>query len=138
MNLDLIKGRLIVCEGTDHSGKTTIAEKMTSFLNKNGVSTIFTFQPGDIKFGPHASITRDFCTRKTYNLDPLSNLFAFLLDRSENTSKVIIPALKEGKTVIADRWWYSTIAYQFYGKQLIEKYMSLQRNTLHGLFLWSI
>lgn len=122
MNLDFFKGRLIVCEGADHSGKTTIAKMMVDYLNESGIPAIFTFQPGDTQFGAHAEITRDFCTKKTYNLDPLSNFFAFLLDRSESTSKVVIPALKEGKTVVADRWWYSTIAYQFYGKQLLDLY----------------
>ncbi len=64
----------------------------------------------------------DMCKTKKYDLDPLSNLFAFLLDRSEHTSKKIIPNLENGVAVISDRYWYSTIAYQFYGKQLLEKY----------------
>lgn len=122
MNFDIFRGRLIVLEGEDHSGKTTIGKMMTDFLNDNEIETIFTFQPGDTQFGEHASITRDFCTKKTYDLNPLSNFFAFLLDRSENTAKIVMPALREGKAVIADRWWYSTIAYQFYGKELLKKF----------------
>ena len=124
MNNDLEKFRnkLICMEGIDHSGKSTIAKSLVNFLNGVDIPAIYTFQPGDIQFGPHAEIMRDFCTRKTYNLDPLSNFFAFLLDRSEQTVNVVSPALKEGKTVVCDRWWYSTIAYQFYGKQLLEKY----------------
>ena len=122
MNIDLFKGKLIVCEGADHTGKTTVAEMMTDELNEQGVQTIFTFQPGDTAFGKHAEITRDFCTKKTYNLDALSNFFAFLLDRSENTIKIVKPALEAGVAVIADRWLYSTISYQFYGKNLKDKY----------------
>jgi len=62
------------------------------------------------------------CKTKKYDLHPMTNLFAFLLDRSEHVAKKIIPALQDGKVVISDRFWQSTIAYQFYGKQLLEKY----------------
>lgn len=124
MNNDLEKFRniLIVCEGIDHCGKSTVAKALVDFLNNVGIPSVYTFQPGDTQYGQHAEIMRDFCTRKTYDLNPLSNFFAFLLDRSEQTSKVVLPAIKDGKTVVSDRWWYSTIAYQFYGKQLLSEY----------------
>lgn len=114
--------RLIVFEAPDHCGKTTLAKKLTDYLNDNGIKAVFTFQPGDVQYGEHASILADFCKKKTYNLDPLSNLFAFLLDRSEHTAKFVFRKLEEGYVVVCDRWWYSTISYQFYGKQLLEKY----------------
>jgi dTMP kinase len=44
------------------------------------------------------------------------------MDRVEQITKLIIPALNEGKTVISDRWVYSTEAYQFSGKELLKKY----------------
>lgn len=116
------KNKLLVFEAQDHSGKTTLAKKLNEHLNENNIKSVYTFQPGDIQYGQHAEILNNLCKKKTYNLDPLSNLFAFLLDRSENTSKFAIKKLEEGYTVISDRWWYSTIAYQFYGKQLLEKY----------------
>ena len=62
------------------------------------------------------------CKGREYDLHPLANLFAFLTDRTEQTAKIVKPHLERGHTVISDRWWYSTIAYQFYGKQLLEKY----------------
>ena len=120
--LSQFKNKLLVFEGEDHCGKSTIARLLVEHLNKNDVPAVFTFQPGDTAYGNHAEILDEFCTGKTYTLDPLSNLFAFLLDRSEHTAKVVIPELEAGKTVISDRWWYSTIAYQFFGKQLLNKF----------------
>jgi dTMP kinase len=120
--LNRFKNKLLVFEGEDHCGKSTVARLFVEHLNKNNISTIFTFQPGDKAYGNHAEIMDELCTGKVYSLDPLSNLFAFLLDRSEHTIKVVAPALESGKTVVADRWWYSTIAYQFFGKQLLSKY----------------
>lgn len=119
--MEKLKNLLICLEGQDHCGKSTVAKLLVNKLSDNNIPAIYTFQPGD-NDAEYNSMLSDMCKTKKYDLDPLSNLFAFLLDRSEHTSKKIIPALKEGKTVICDRWWYSTIAYQFYGKQLLEKY----------------
>src|SRR5208337_952622 len=59
---------------------------------------------------------------KRWNLHPLSNMYAFYLDRIEQMDKVIIPALKDGKTVVSDRWHFSTKAYQYMGKEIMKNY----------------
>lgn len=121
-SLDKFKNKLIVLEGpADHCGKSTLAKALYEKLTSENIDTILTKQPGDAP-GELGNLTRSLCIDKKWNLHPLSNLFAFLLDRAEHTSKVIQPALDSGKTVICDRYWYSTIAYQFYGKQLLEKF----------------
>lgn len=120
-DLEKLRNKLIVFEGPDHAGKSTVAKLAAKELNDVGIPTIFTFQPGD-NIGEYNQFMYDMCKTKKYDLDPLSNLFAFLLDRSEHVTKKIIPALEQGKTVICDRYWHSTIAYQFYGKQLLEKF----------------
>lgn len=122
MNLERFRNKLIVFEGADLTGKTTIAKLFVDLLNSNNVPCIFTFQPGDTNYGTHATLMRSLCKDKRHNLHPLSNFFAFQLDRAEQTAKVVAPALEEGKTVISDRWNYSTIAYQLFGKQLLKEY----------------
>ena len=119
--IENFKNKLIVFEGVDHSGKSTLAKALYDRLTKSGIDTILTKQPGDAP-GELGVLTRSLCIDKKWGLNPVSNLFSFLLDRSEHISKVIIPALTNGKTVVCDRWGYSTIAYQFYGKELIRKY----------------
>lgn len=121
MDLEKCRNKLLVLDSQDHSGKSTVAKLLVEKLNNANIPAIYTFQPGD-NDAPFNSMLSDMCKTKKYDLDPLSNLFAFLLDRSEHTSKKIIPALQEGKAVICDRYWYSTIAYQFYGKELLKKY----------------
>ena len=122
MNLDKFKNRLIVCEGSDSTGKSTVAQLLVNKLNDNDIPSIFTFQPGDSNYGILAPIMRSLCKDKRWALHPLSNMYAFYLDRVEQMDKVIIPALNEGKTVVSDRWWYSTWAYQYFGKQIMEVY----------------
>lgn len=122
MDLQWWRNRLIVFEGGDSNGKSSVANLLVDHLNNNNIETILTFQPGDTNWGPLASMFRSLCKDKRWNLHPLSNFFAFQLDRVEVTDKVVTPALAEGKTVISDRWNYSTYAYQMYGKELITKY----------------
>jgi dTMP kinase len=116
------KGKLIVFEGPqDHCGKSTLAKALYDKLVLEGVDAILTKQPGG-DWGPLSETFRSYAIDKKYNFNPIANLFLFLTDRSQHTSEVVIPAIRAGKTVICDRWYYSTIAYQFYGKQLLEKY----------------
>jgi dTMP kinase len=117
-NYEKFRNKLIVFEGSDQTGKTSVAKLFAERLKENGIDTVFTFQPGDVQYGEHAATLRSFCKDKRYDFHPLSNLFLFLADRIETTSKVVQPALEAGKTVISDRWSYSTIAYQLNGKKL--------------------
>lgn len=121
--LEKLRGKLLVFEGYDKTGKSSVAKLLADTLNSNDIETVFTFQPGDTAWGTTAALTRSLCIDKRYNLHPLSNLFAFLLDRTEQVDKIVRPALEAGKTVISDRWWHSTIAYQFHGKELLKDYL---------------
>jgi dTMP kinase len=125
-----LRGKLIVFEGIDHSGKSTIVNELYNDLLYRNIKTIKTFQPGDNDEDYNQTL-KDMCKTKKYNLDPLTNLFAFMTDRSENTVK-IKRYLNDGHTVLVDRWWYSTIAYQFHGKELLEKY-SLDKEFAYRL-----
>lgn len=130
MNLEKFRNKLIIFEGMDKTGKTSVARELTNKLNENNIETIFTFQPGDDKYSVIAPFLRSFCKDNRWNLHPLTNLFMFLADRTEQISKVVEPALQEGKTVICDRWWYSTYAYQLCGKNVKEEY-SFNYNIIH-------
>lgn len=121
--LEHFRNKIIVFEGYDKTGKSSVAKLLADTLDNNGIPTVFTFQPGDTAWGTDAAIMRSMCIDKRHNLHPLSNLFAFLLDRAEQADKIVLPSIQEGKTVISDRWWYSTIAYQFYGKQLMSDFL---------------
>jgi dTMP kinase len=122
MDYNLFKNKLIVLEGSEEVSKTSVGHLLTEDLNAHGIETIFSFQPGDTSWGVLAPTFRSLCKDKRWNLHPLSNLWAFMLDRSEVISKIVTPALEEGKTVVSDRWSFSTIAYQFFGKNLINDY----------------
>lgn len=122
MNYERFRNKLVVFEGADCTGKTSVARLLNKHLNENGIDSLFTFQPGDTSYGPIASLLRSFCIDKRWGFHDMTNFFLFLADKSEQMSKVVIPALEKGQTVICDRWWFSTYAYQFYGKEILEKW----------------
>lgn len=52
------------------------------------------------------------------NISEYTELFLFLADRSQDIREIINPELEKGSIVLCDRFIYSTIAYQGYGRGL--------------------
>jgi len=105
------KNKLIVVEGPDFSTKTTFIKLLSAYLDGLGIEHTKTFQPGDTSYGEEAKLIRELTKRE--DMSEKSSLFLYLYDRIQNNSKIVKPALDAGKTVISDRWWYSTMAYQW-------------------------
>lgn len=105
-------GQLIINEGMDFSGKSTFTEALAKKLNEAGYPTITTFEPGGTNFGREISKITKY-PRRLFNedLDELTKVVLFNAARIENVRKIILPALAEGKTVIVDRFWWSTLVY---------------------------
>jgi len=96
-------GRFIVFEGIDGSGKSSITEAIASMLG--GSDVVVTGEPTDSWLGE--------AVRRSHReeADPLTEAFLFLADRVAHTEE-IRRWLKEGKTVLCDRYYHSTVAYQ--------------------------
>ncbi len=97
----------IVVEGIDGAGKSTLCHRIGRELQNKGRDVLLTFEPSDGFWGQ--KLRESF---KAGRNDPEEELTLFLKDREEHVSKVIAPALAQGKTVICDRYYLSTIAYQ--------------------------
>jgi len=94
---------LIAVEGIDGSGKTTIVKFLAEELKRRGYNVVTFKEPTDSEWGKKV---------KQAKLKPEEELELFLKDREWNVKNNIIPALKSGKIVVLDRYYYSTIAYQ--------------------------
>jgi dTMP kinase len=105
-----MKKSLIVFDGIDGSGKTTYANLLRVVLERDGYSVILTKEPTDGKWG---KIIKEIMF-KSRELEGRGKelLELFINDRKEHVEKVIQPSLKDGKIVIVDRYYFSTIAYQ--------------------------
>jgi len=99
------KGKFIVIDGIDGSGKSTQMKLLEKRLGKNAV---YTFDPGGTQIG---NMLREIAIRSK-RVSPLTRFYLFLASRSALIEEVIAPALARGKTVICDRFDTSTYTYQ--------------------------
>jgi len=100
-------GILIAVEGIDGAGKTTQVDLLTQFFESVGEPLVRSKEPTD---GPWGQKIRRSAANGRLTLR--EELAAFIEDRKEHLRDKILPALRCGKTVILDRYFYSTIAYQ--------------------------
>jgi dTMP kinase len=104
-------GFLIAIEGIDGSGKTTQSHFIQSALQKvlqpKKIAVIRTKEPTTGHWG---QVLRDSALTGRLSLD--EEVEAFIKDRKEHVETLINPALKDGHIVIADRYYFSSAAYQ--------------------------
>lgn len=104
-------GLFITVEGGEGCGKTTLCQRLFSFLSERGYQVIHTREPGGT---PLSESLRDLLLKNPthVNISPQSELLLFLAARAQHIEEGILPALREGKVVICERFNDSTIAYQ--------------------------
>ena len=108
-------GKFIVIEGVEGAGKSRQCRLLTDALNADGISAIHTREPGGALL---AEAIRGLLLDPTYAPDAVTELYLYSAARRDHLNGVVLPALKEGKVVICDRFIYSTLAYQGYGRGL--------------------
>ena len=111
-----MKGIFITFEGLDGSGKTTQIELLNSFLKQSGFDVVLTREPGGTNIGD--KIREILLDSKNIQMSYRAETLLFLASRAELVSKVIQPSLNQGKIIICDRFFDSTIAYQGIARQL--------------------
>ena len=133
-----MKGKFIVFEGIDGSGKTTQINQLskwlvgTDLIAKNN-QLVITREPGGTELGKSIrSLLLD--TSKERSPDSITELLLYAADRSQHVNEIIRPALNQGNWVISDRFCGSTLAYQGYGRKLdIELIKQLQTIATQGI-----
>ncbi|HEX4450883.1 MAG TPA: dTMP kinase [Kofleriaceae bacterium] len=107
------QGRLIVLEGLDGAGTTTQARRLVAQLTQEGRAAHLTREPSD---GPVGKLIREMLggghaiagqklSQGTFGL-------LFAADRMDHLQREVEPALARGETVVSDRWYHSSLAYQ--------------------------
>ena len=104
-------GRLIVFEGTDGAGKTTLIGFTANELKKKygEDNVIVTKQPTDLSRKTRLFQKMMYC-EKHEDIDYRAVQLLTLSDRIQHNHEVIIPALKQGKSVICDRYIFTSLA----------------------------
>lgn len=126
------KGLLISFEGIDFCGKTTQVSLLQRHLIAKGHQVVVVREPGGTKISE--KIREILLDKENLHMEPTSEMLLYQASRAQLTAEVVLPALKKKKTVLCDRYFDSTTAYQGYGRgldlQLLEKVNQLATFSL--------
>ncbi len=103
------RGLLVVIEGIDGGGKTTLQRGLAQSLRDLGHTVTETKEPTD---GPLGQKIRAIAAGDRSAITPLEEFSLFHEDRKTHVQNVVLPALQRGEVVIQDRSYFSTVAYQ--------------------------
>lgn len=107
------KGIFICFEGMDGVGKSTLIERVMSYVMNRSKKYDHVLVTREPTYGPVGSRIRELLARDP---DPMGNakMYAelYVEDRTWHYNEHIKPALERGYVVLADRFKYSTIAFQ--------------------------
>ncbi len=112
----------IVFEGLDGSGSSTQVKLLAENLKKIGKDVVATKEPTN---GPIGKLIRDYLQHK-YETGGKALQLLFAADRSDHLYQKISPSMREGKIVISDRYFFSSIAFGARG--------NLEFSWLEGLY----
>jgi dTMP kinase len=114
----------ITFEGIEAAGKSTLVAGLDHDLRDRGANVLVTREPGGTPLGDRIrQISNDPATV----IDPLAEALLISASRAQHVTEVIVPAIRRGLTILCDRFFDSTIAYQGYGRGLdIEMLLGLQ------------
>jgi len=105
-----MRPKFITFEGIEGSGKSTQVKKLHAFFLEKNIDAILTREPGGNLAGE--KIREILIDEKIEKLEAKTELFLNFAARLEHVEKLIKPSLAQGKTVISDRFFDSTFAYQ--------------------------
>ena len=133
-----MKGKFIVLEGIDGSGKTTQIKQLAKWLNGSDLipennHLILTREPGGTQLGQSIrSLLLDTSRKKSP--DSITELLLYAADRAQHVNEIIRPSLNKGNWVISDRFSGSTLAYQGFGRKLdIKLIQNLEAISTQGI-----
>lgn len=104
----------ITFEGGEGSGKSTIVRMLKEKLDSD--QTIFLREPGSSPISE--SIREIILDKNNTDMDPRTEALLYAASRAQLVNTIIVPALKENKLVICDRYLDSSLVYQGYARGL--------------------
>lgn len=108
--------KFITFEGIEGSGKSTQAKLLNQYFLDKKIPAILTREPGGTKLAEE--IRSLLVNGAVDKMDGICETLLNFAARRNHIEKLIKPALADGKIVISDRFFDSTIAYQSFGQNV--------------------
>lgn len=122
-----MRGIFITLEGGDGAGKTTQASLLEEWFQSQGRDVVRTREPGGTPLGVEI---REMVLHSRGHIDERAEALLYAADRAQHIETLVRPALAEGKVVIQDRYFDSSVAYQGVARDL-------GADRVRGLSLWA-
>lgn len=121
----------ITFEGIDGVGKSTQLNLLETYFQERGYQVIKTLEPGGTDLGQEI---RHLLLHRKGEVSPRAEALLYAADRAHHVATKIRPALKEGKVVLADRYFDSSVAYQGAARDLdVEEVKNISLWAVDGL-----
>ena len=108
------RARYLATEGTEGVGKSTLCDLLASRLTERGIEVVRVREPGGTRLG---EAVREVLLHGG-EMSDWSEALLFAAQRAELMDRVVRPSLSEGKWVLSDRCYYSSLAYQGHARRL--------------------
>lgn len=110
------RGKFIVVEGIEGSGKSTQLRMLAARIRDAGTSVVVTREPGGTALAD--KVRAILLDPHEEGMDPIAELFLYSASRRQHVVEVVRPTLEAGVLLLSDRYSDATIAYQGYGRGL--------------------
>lgn len=114
----MTKGYFITLEGGEGCGKSTQSKLLQDYFKSLGLDFIYTREPGGCELSEKI---RDLLLHTNGDMVDRTEFLLFSAARAQLVQKVIKPALEEGKIVLCDRFYDSSVVYQGIARGLGEQ-----------------
>ncbi len=118
----------ITFEGIDGVGKSTQLDLLQKWFEAQGKAVVRTLEPGGTELGQEI---RHLLLHRKGDVAPRSEALLYAADRAHHVATKIRPALQEGKVVLSDRYFDSSVAYQGAAREL-------DVEEVRGISLWAV
>jgi len=108
------KGFMVVFDGSNGAGKTTVINEVEKYISSKGLDVVLTREPGGTRIGE--KIRHIILDPSTPEMCDMTELMLFGAGRSQHIQEKIKPALQAGKIVISDRFDAATFSFQHYAR----------------------
>jgi dTMP kinase len=119
-----VSGLFITFEGPEGAGKTSIIQKLARELGEEGFPVLLTREPGGIKIAEQIRSVILDCDNT--EMDARTEALLYAAARRQHLVERVLPAMKENKIVLCDRFIDSSLAYQGHARGIgIEEVLSI-------------
>lgn len=112
--VSMSKGHMIVCDGGNGAGKTTVLKAIEAHLQAKGRELVMTREPGGTPIGD--KVREILLSPDTPEMCGVTELMLFSAARAQHVRERILPAIAAGKIVVSDRFDSATVSFQHYAR----------------------